>query len=32
MVGVFAVGQFSGAQLNPAVTFGMAVAGNIGLE
>ena len=28
MVGVFAVNQFSGAQLNPAVTFGMAVAGN----
>ena len=28
MVGVLAVNQFSGAQLNPAVTFGMAVAGN----
>jgi glycerol uptake facilitator len=28
MVGVFAVNQFSGAHLNPAVTFGMAVAGN----
>jgi glycerol uptake facilitator protein len=28
MVAVFAVGQFSGAQLNPAVTFGTAVIGN----
>ena len=28
MVGVFAVGQFSGAHLNPAVTFGFAVIGN----
>ena len=27
MVGVFAVGQFSGAQLNPAVTLGFAIAG-----
>jgi glycerol uptake facilitator protein len=29
MVAVFAVGQFSGAHLNPAVTVGMAIAGNI---
>ena len=29
MVGVFAVGQFSGAHLNPAVTLGFAVDGNI---
>jgi glycerol uptake facilitator protein len=28
MAGVFAVGQFSGAHLNPAVTFGNAVIGN----
>ena len=28
MFGVFAVGQFSGAHLNPAVTFGFAVIGN----
>ena len=28
MVGVFAVAQFSGAHLNPAVTFGFAVIGN----
>jgi glycerol uptake facilitator protein len=28
MVGVFAVGQFSGAHLNPAVTLGFAVIGN----
>ncbi len=28
MVGVFAVSQFSGAHLNPAVTFGFAVIGN----
>ena len=28
MAGVFAVGQFSGAHLNPAVTLGFAVAGN----
>jgi glycerol uptake facilitator protein len=28
MVGVLAVGQFSGAHLNPAVTFGFAVMGN----
>ena len=28
MVGVFAVGQFSGAHLNPAVTFGFAVIGD----
>jgi glycerol uptake facilitator protein len=28
LVGVFAVGQFSGAHLNPAVTFGFAVIGN----
>jgi glycerol uptake facilitator protein len=27
MVGVFAVAQFSGAQLNPAVTLGFAIAG-----
>jgi glycerol uptake facilitator protein len=27
MVGVFAVGQYSGAQLNPAVTFGFALEG-----
>ena len=30
MVGVFAVGQFSGAHLNPAVTLGFAIAGTIG--
>jgi len=29
MVAVFAVGQFSGAHLNPAVTVGFAIAGNI---
>jgi glycerol uptake facilitator protein len=29
MAGVFAVGQFSGAHLNPAVTFGFAIAGTI---
>jgi glycerol uptake facilitator protein len=29
MVAVFAVGQFSGAHLNPAVTLGFAIAGNI---
>jgi glycerol uptake facilitator protein len=29
MAGVFAVGQFSGAHLNPAVTLGFAIAGNI---
>jgi glycerol uptake facilitator len=29
MVGVLAVGQFSGAHLNPAVTVGFAIAGNI---
>jgi len=28
MAGVFAVGQFSGAHLNPAVTLGFAVIGN----
>jgi glycerol uptake facilitator len=28
MVGVFAVGQFSGAQLNPAITLGFATIGN----
>src|SRR5918998_331562 len=28
MVGAFAVGQFSGAHLNPAVTLGFAVAGD----
>jgi glycerol uptake facilitator protein len=28
MVGVFAVAQYSGAHLNPAVTFGFAVIGN----
>jgi glycerol uptake facilitator protein len=28
MAGVFAVGQFSGAHLNPAVTLGNAIAGN----
>jgi glycerol uptake facilitator protein len=28
MAGVFAVGQFSGAHLNPAVTLGFAIAGN----
>ena len=27
MVGVFAVGQFSGAHLNPAVTLGFAIEG-----
>lgn len=27
MVGVFAVGQFSGAHINPAVTFGFAIEG-----
>src|ERR1700712_5706031 len=27
MVGVFATAQFSGAHLNPAVTFGFAIAG-----
>jgi glycerol uptake facilitator protein len=29
MTGAFAVGQFSGAQLNPAVTIGFAIAGTI---
>ncbi len=29
MVGVFAVSQFSGAHLNPAVTFGFVLIGNI---
>jgi glycerol uptake facilitator protein len=29
MVGVFAVAQFSGAHLNPAVTFGFVLIGNI---
>ena len=29
MVGVFAVAQFSGAHLNPAVTFGFVLLGNI---
>jgi glycerol uptake facilitator protein len=29
MVGAFTVGQFSGAHLNPAVTIGLAIAGNI---
>jgi glycerol uptake facilitator protein len=29
MAAVFAVGQFSGAHLNPAVTLGFAIAGNI---
>ena len=29
MAGAFAVGQFSGAHLNPAVTLGFAIAGNI---
>ena len=29
MTGAFAVGQFSGAHLNPAVTVGQAIAGNI---
>jgi glycerol uptake facilitator protein len=29
MVGVFAVGKYSGAHLNPAVTVGFAIAGNI---
>ena len=29
MVAVFAVGQYSGAHLNPAVTVGFAIAGNI---
>ena len=28
MVGAFAVGQFSGAHLNPAVTVGFAIAGD----
>jgi glycerol uptake facilitator protein len=28
MVGVFAVGQFSGAHLNPAITLGFAIIGN----
>ena len=28
MAGAFAVGQFSGAHLNPAVTFGFAIAGD----
>jgi glycerol uptake facilitator protein len=28
MVGVFAVGQFSGAHLNPAITFGFALIGD----
>jgi len=28
MVAVFAVGQFSGAHLNPAITFGFAIIGN----
>jgi glycerol uptake facilitator protein len=30
MVGVFAIGQFSGAHLNPAVTLGFAIEGTIG--
>ena len=29
MAGAFAVGQFSGAHLNPAVTLGFAIAGDI---
>jgi glycerol uptake facilitator protein len=32
MVGVFAVGQFSGAHLNPAVTLGFAVIGDTAWE
>ena len=32
MVGVFAVGQFSGAHLNPAVTLGFAIDGSTDVE